>query len=130
MSPSSSSLSSPCPPTLVKVVVRSRTAYGLYSDEEATFDLAGGGCGHHGPPMQHPMITLHATLTETLPIVVQPVNRYRGGGGGGGGVEEKELRVLTRGCGAGRVLCLKAERPPSPCPSPPPRPMENDEISV
>jgi len=98
-------------------------------------------------PGPHPMIILHATLVETLAVVLVPVEK-RGGGGGGGRAarvkgegrkeeegkeeeddekdeeeEEKELRVLTRGFGAGRVLCLKAERPVvTPCPSPTPSP--------
>jgi len=79
------------------------------------------------------MIILHATLSEILGVTLVPVPK-RGEGGREEGVEkeggveeeeeeeeEKEMRVLTRGFGAGRVLCLKAERPVvTPCPSPAP----------
>lgn len=121
---------------VVSIVVTSRTAYGLYADEL----VSGGGGGSGGriassPSVQqqeqqrrrprrrslsHPMITLHATLVETIPVLItnasasgdDPLQLQQ--------PPQPELRVLARGLGAGRLLKLRAERPPSPCPSPPP----------
>lgn len=152
---------------VLKVLITSRTAYGLYADElagSASGSGSGGGLSEqvrrqlglqeHEPDsggfspgrrrsrrrsLTHPMITLHATLVETIPVLVT----------NNPSTAQTELRVLARGGGAGRMLKLRAERPPSPSPSPPPifavypedaaaaggggpppPPRDNDEISV
>lgn len=128
---------------VVKIVVTSRTAYGLYADELAGSASGGGGSGgvrngaaaaepgrrRRRRSLTHPMITLHATLVETIPVLVTPPSTPSTPSASGQEAQQQQqqqplppptLRVLARGFGAGRLLKLRAERPPSPCPSPPP----------
>ena len=120
---------------VVSIVVTSRTAYGLYADEMVSGGSGSGGrnASSSSPSvvqqqeqqrrprrrsLTHPMITLHATLVETIPVLITTPNNASDEPSQP--PPQPELRVLARGLGAGRVLKLRAERPPSPCPSPPP----------